>query len=330
MRKLVLWILPLSFLVVVSLTGIIYKFLGSVPDVKGLEKCLTTKQHKVYLCDSSPDFVLLDEISPNIVGAVIMSEDAAFFGHRGFDLSEIKESMKKNLREFRYARGGSTITQQLAKNVFLTNEKSLKRKFVEIVLAHRLEKEFSKKQIITYYLNVVEFGPNLFGVKKASRYYFNKDPINVQPWEAAFLAFLLPSPKRYHQSFAQKELTPFASRMVSRILRKMYKGKKISEEDYLYAREQVPNFFGPGTGSVTSEEEILATEESDEEQFFENDEEVTAEVPADPPPNILEEDAVEEKDVVVVPDEGKTERAIEEVEELELSEESSDVLEEES
>src|SRR5580704_11507185 len=123
-------------LIVIGVAGL---FL-SLPVAKALKGCITTELYHVYLCDTSPHYVPFAEISPNIVGAVIMSEDASFYSHPGVDLEEMKISFQKDLDEHRFARGASTITQQLAKNVFLSKSKSIIRKLEEIYLAFQIEK----------------------------------------------------------------------------------------------------------------------------------------------------------------------------------------------
>jgi monofunctional glycosyltransferase len=237
-----------SLCIVGLLAFVALALLLSLPDPAKIKSCLTAEMHKVYLCDSSPQFTPYEQISPYLIGAVIMSEDASFFSHQGLDYEEIKLSIKKDLSEYRFARGASTITQQLAKNVFLRSEKSVVRKLSEVYLALQIEKFLTKKRILTLYLNVVEFGPGIYGVKPAARHYFKRGPDELTPEQAAFLAFLLPNPKKYRQSFDKKQLTPFANKMIRTILRKMLLGRKISEEEYESALARVPYF--PWDGSV--------------------------------------------------------------------------------
>ncbi len=230
---------------------VIAAFFVTVPDVRTLKGCITTEQHKVHLCEQDANYVPLDQISPNIVGAIIMSEDASFYFHQGLDYKEMKESLIKDINEERFARGASTITQQLAKNVFLTSDKNITRKILEMYLALQIEKIFTKGKILAMYLNVVEFGPNLFGIKQACKYYFNTLPIQITPEQAAFLAFLLPNPSKYRQSYVRKKLTPFAESAVRIILHKMLFGRKIQTEEYQNAIARIPEFpwrVGPPDG----------------------------------------------------------------------------------
>src|ERR1700677_3267692 len=223
-------------LVAMVLTGL---FL-SLPDAKTLKGCVTTELYHVHLCDTDPHYTPLNQISPNIIGAVIMSEDASFYSHPGVDVEEMKLSFQKDWEEKRFARGASTITQQLAKNVFLSKSKSIVRKLEEIYLAFQIEKYYTKSKILADYLNVVEFDENVYGVKDACRHYFNKEPSAVTPEEGAFLAFLLPNPKKYSQSFKRGQLTPFAEKTISTILHKMQLGHKISEDEYASSIARLP------------------------------------------------------------------------------------------
>lgn len=215
----------------------------SLPNVAVLRQCLITTMYKVNLCPESDNYVVLSSISPMLINAVIVAEDGAFYAHRGFDWHELKQSLEANLESKKYARGGSTLTQQLAKNVFLNQEKSLWRKLKEAIIARSLEKEFSKDFILEKYLNVVELGPGVFGAKAASRYYFNKHPKELSVIEAAFLAFLLPNPKLYSASYIQKrELTLFGQQMIRVILKRMRARNMLSPSSYEDALDGLRGF----------------------------------------------------------------------------------------
>lgn len=225
----------------VAIAGLIIFNIPRPNDIKG---CLTTKMYKVRLCPGESGYVRLQNISPHLRNAVIVSEDAAFYGHNGFDFHELRQSFQTNLKEGRFARGGSTITQQLAKNVYLTAEKSLLRKFKEALIAIQLEDILTKDEILEKYLNVVEFGPKVYGIKTAAQYYFSKSPASLSPTESAFLAFLLPNPKKYSVSFQKKEMTPFARKQTREIVTRLYKFKRISELEYQTSIAEVDFLFG--------------------------------------------------------------------------------------
>jgi monofunctional glycosyltransferase len=134
-------------------------------------------------------------ISDHLKKAVLLSEDAAFFSHKGVDLNELKESLKTDWESMSFRRGGSTITMQLAKNLYLDPSKNPLRKAREIVIAWQLEHALSKRRIFEIYLNVVEFGRNIYGAEAAARHYFGKPAAALDPLESATLAALLPSPR---------------------------------------------------------------------------------------------------------------------------------------
>jgi len=140
----------------------------------------------------------LDKISSYLVQAVVVSEDDKFWSHKGFDFEAIKIALEKDIKKKTWRYGGSTITQQLAKNLFLSPSRNPVRKLREIILTWRLERALSKKRILELYLNVVEWGTGIFGAEAASRRYYGKPASELSPQEAARLAVVLPSPRRYN------------------------------------------------------------------------------------------------------------------------------------
>lgn len=134
-------------------------------------------------------------VADHLKKAILISEDASFFGHEGIDLFELKEAIKEAWEEKRLKRGASTITMQLARNLYLSPSKNFLRKFKEIVIAFQLEHTLSKQRIFELYLNVVEWGPNVYGSEAAARYYFDKPASDLDELESATLAALLPSPR---------------------------------------------------------------------------------------------------------------------------------------
>lgn len=136
----------------------------------------------------------LSRISPHLRKAVVVAEDSTFWSHDGFDYSGMREALERNIARGKWAAGGSTITQQLAKNLFFSPEKSLLRKTQEAIIAKRLELWLSKERILELYLNVIEWGENTFGAEAAARRYFGTSAANLTPYQAAQLAAMLPSP----------------------------------------------------------------------------------------------------------------------------------------
>ena len=145
------------------------------------------------------EWVDYNEISPNILKAVISSEDSNFFYHQGFEWDAIKKALHQNIREKKIVSGGSTITQQLSKNLFLTSQKNLLRKLQEAVVTVNIELFLEKKRILEIYLNVIEWGDGIYGVEAASNYYFSLRARNLSKIQAARLAVILPNPKLYQK-----------------------------------------------------------------------------------------------------------------------------------
>ncbi|MBN2720727.1 MAG: transglycosylase domain-containing protein [Proteobacteria bacterium] len=221
-------------------------FYGSLPDVGFLSKQNASLEISVpdwrgrlesfTVGPANPYWTPLSEIPRYLKDAVLAGEDFSFYGHKGIDWFEVKESLKKNLKTRRFARGASTITQQLAKNLFLSREKTLARKFREILLAWKLEKALKKDRILELYLNIVELGDSIYGIGKGSRFHFNKEPADLSLREATILAAMLPGPKVYDPA-------RYPDRVMNRsdhLLGIMLKGRMIREAEYLEALSEFP------------------------------------------------------------------------------------------
>lgn len=137
-------------------------------------------------------------ISPRLQTAVVLWEDPAFFHHSGLSYREIVRAALIDLRSASYQRGASTITQQVARNLFLSSEKTLSRKFREAILARRIERALSKEDILTVYLNIAQWGEDIVGAEAASRRYFSKPASDLTWAEAALLAGILPNPRQWN------------------------------------------------------------------------------------------------------------------------------------
>ena len=173
--------------------------------------------------------------------AVIVAEDANFYRHEGIDVKAIKSAIKYDLEKKRFARGASTITQQTAKNLFLSREKSVTRKIEEIYLAKRMEQELTKGRILELYLNLVELGPMVYGIGHGARYYFDKPAGSLTPRECAFLAAMLPGPQKVYNPYRHLDRVLKRSDMVLRLLRD--KGV-LTEAEYRQALAETPNIGG--------------------------------------------------------------------------------------
>jgi len=146
----------------------------------------------------SPDWVPYEAISPFMETAVQVCEDGHFQTHHGFDFEAIQNSIRDNLNKGRFVRGASTISMQLAKNLYLGKEKTLGRKLQEAVLTQLLEQELSKRELLELYLNVIEYAPGVYGIGPAAHYYFAKRPSDLSLGQALYIASILPNPERQH------------------------------------------------------------------------------------------------------------------------------------
>lgn len=180
-------------------------------------------------------------IPPEMKWAVILAEDSNFYRHEGFDVKAIKNAIRYDLEKKSLKRGASTITQQTAKNLFLSREKTVTRKLKEIYLAWRMEQELSKGRIIELYLNVVELGPMVYGIGNGAHYYFGKPASALTPRESAFLAAMLPGPRLAYNPYKNLGKVLRRSDMILRLLRQ--KGV-LSEDEYRAALAQQPNIAG--------------------------------------------------------------------------------------
>lgn len=142
-------------------------------------------------------YVPLEEISPTFVRAVIAVEDGGFYRHAGIDWRALRNAWERNTKSGRVRFGGSTITMQLAKNLYLSNDRSYLRKAKEAVITFRLEKHLSKKRILEIYLNIIELGEGIFGVEAASQHYFKKPARRMTRDEAIRLAAIISSPRKH-------------------------------------------------------------------------------------------------------------------------------------
>lgn len=147
--------------------------------------------------DIARRWVSLSRISKLLQQAVILAEDDQFFEHQGIDVEALKRAARINWKKRTYKRGASTITMQLARNLYLSPEKTLFRKGRELLIAFKLERELSKTRILELYLNVVEWGDGIYGAEAAARHYFHMSAADLDRHQAAFLAAILPRPKFY-------------------------------------------------------------------------------------------------------------------------------------
>jgi monofunctional biosynthetic peptidoglycan transglycosylase len=244
MKKIILY-LSLVVLIYLVYIGISLALLPPVADLAD-RKYSTTIQVKDWQGDYHP-FVVgpknrywtpSSRIPAEMKWAVILAEDANFYKHEGFDVKAIKNAIKYDLEKKSLKRGASTITQQAAKNLFLSREKTITRKLKEIYLAYRMEQELTKGRIIEFYLNVVELGPMVYGIGHGAQYYFGKPVSALTPRECAFLAAMLPGPRIAYNPYKNLGKVLKRSDMILRLLRK---NGVLGEAEYQTALAQSPN-----------------------------------------------------------------------------------------
>ncbi|MBZ5554299.1 MAG: monofunctional biosynthetic peptidoglycan transglycosylase [Acidobacteriia bacterium] len=237
--------LPPKRTVALAVLVVITAYLGveyfSLPDVTFLRKTIPAETALMRQRDEEFEashhrkapshfqvIVPYQAISNSMKTAVLIGEDDAFFQHEGFDYQRIKEALTVDWEQKRFARGASTVTQQLAKNLFLSTSKNPVRKLKEAVLAYRLERDLGKRRIFEIYLNVIEWGQNVYGAEAASRYYLGKSAAQLTLNEAVLLAAIIPNPLRMNPLISLKR----SQLRRSIILDRMYRYHHISEEEY--------------------------------------------------------------------------------------------------
>ena len=193
-------------LISLLLLSIAYYFI--FPDVSKLKKENPKKtsfmeyreeewQKKGKRIEIKQTWIPFSRISPYLVKAVLIAEDDKFWKHEGFDFEAIEKAVEKDIKQKKFKFGGSTISQQLAKNLYLSPSKNPARKIKEAILTWRIEKTLSKKRILELYLNMAEWGEGIFGIGAASFHYYGKSASELSPEEAARLASVLPNPRKY-------------------------------------------------------------------------------------------------------------------------------------
>ncbi|MGB9715639.1 MAG: monofunctional biosynthetic peptidoglycan transglycosylase [Thermodesulfovibrionales bacterium] len=165
-------------------------------------------------------WIPLNRISPYLIKAVLIGEDDKFWRHEGFDYEALKKAIEKDIKAKKFKFGGSTISQQLAKNLYLSPSKNPIRKLREAIITWRLEKVLSKKRILELYLNIAEWGDGIFGIESAARHYYGKSASELNPVESARLAAILPNPIRFNPLGESRFVTKRADLIYSIMVRR--------------------------------------------------------------------------------------------------------------
>lgn len=231
------------------------------------------EQRPVVVGPSNPNFTPLHSISPYLRKAVLTSEDPSFYSHKGFINEAFKQSIIKNIKTKKFARGASTISMQLVKNVFLTREKTLSRKLEEILLVYILENNriVGKERMLEVYFNVIEWGPNVYGIGEAARYYFQKHPAELSLDEALFLASIVPRPKSFMWQFnEQGNLKSHAVRHNNYIKKLMLRRGLLIPEDTI-AQSGFVYVSGPARSRIRIKEQLPEETDTIEIEFEEFD-----------------------------------------------------------
>ncbi len=227
-----------GLILIASWSAFVWVFVSSLPDVRPLKSprynmTLTVRNAKgrkipFTVGPRNPSWAPLAQIPPALQWGVIVAEDDTFYEHNGFNFAAMRDALWDDIKERRFVRGGSTITQQLAKNLYLSREKSLSRKFKEAIITCKLERHLSKKRILELYLNAIEWSPGVHGVGEASRHYFRKSPEDLDFFESILLAAIIPSPRLYNPlRYPDRALDRY--RIVVWL---MYRSKLITLEQY--------------------------------------------------------------------------------------------------
>ena len=204
-------------------------------------------QRPVLVGTANVNYTPLDQISPYLQKCVLTTEDPSFFSHHGFINEAFKQSIAKNIRTRKFARGASTISMQLIKNVFLTREKTLSRKLEEILLVYILENNriVSKERMLEVYFNIIEWGPNVYGIGEAAQFYFQKTPADLTFNECLYLARIIPSPKKFMYQFNDEgNLRESAVKQVSFLTDLMIRRGLLTIDDTIF-KSQATILTGP-------------------------------------------------------------------------------------
>ena len=208
----------LAFMLLVVVFHILVAGLLLIWKTQPINNSMFMLTHRLTGGEVTQEWVEYDQIAKSAKQAAIVSEDSTFSQHNGFDIKGIKEAQKKNEASGKTTAGGSTITQQLAKNLFLTAHRSYIRKGEEAIITVMIETLWDKQRILTAYLNVAEFGDGIYGIEAAAHHYFNKTAANLNRDESALLISMLTNPKYYENNQGDRRL-----RNKQRIIKKRMK-----------------------------------------------------------------------------------------------------------
>ncbi|MBN1947513.1 MAG: penicillin-binding protein [Bradymonadales bacterium] len=215
------------------------------------------QMRSIIIGKNNPHWATLDQISPIMVQSILNTEDQSFFTNDGFNWTQMRSVIAHFLAGQEFGRGASTISMQTAKNIFLSRERQLSRKFAEMFLTYWMSRLIPKGRILELYLNVIEFGPGINGVSEASTYYFGERPSDLSLGESTFLVSIVPNPRLYHYFYEQGAISDRWWQHMQRYMRRLLQRGVITQEEYDRAIRRRPQFYIRGEGSPTLRPEPL-------------------------------------------------------------------------
>jgi membrane peptidoglycan carboxypeptidase len=225
---------------------------------------------QILVGEENPDYRTLAEIPEHLKQAIMTSEDGAFYYHNGFVPDAIRYSIVTNIKEKRFARGGSTISMQLVKNIYLNRSKNITRKLEEMLITWLIESRnmVPKDRMLEVYLNIIETGPGIYGVNEAARFYFNKDVSKLTLAESIYIASIVPRPKLFKYSFDKEgNLREYLASYYTLVSGKMLNRGWITQEDHDDLRPEIA-LKGPARGYIITDSILPADEITRERKGF--------------------------------------------------------------
>lgn len=222
---------------IISILALLFAFIPPVWRLNGGSTEVTQWQRKkgevkAEVGPAKPGWISVNKVSKHLLYAIIASEDAKFYQHHGLDFEEIWRSLQVNIRKKKYVRGGSTISQQVVKMAFLNRNKNIIRKIREALGALLSEEILTKTEIIEWYINLTEFGDGIYGIKSASKHYFQTKPELLTIQQATHLALVIPSPNGWSVGLRNRDLTDFGHKRFKTIITKMLKSNYITKDQW--------------------------------------------------------------------------------------------------
>jgi penicillin-binding protein 1A len=247
MRKIVKWFLIFFIWIAIFSTLAFFYYIRDLPTLTEMEKIndiqmvrinYSNQENIAIFNQNSGSEISFYELPTNLINAIIATEDRRFFDHHGFDIFAVIRAAIANHQAGHIVQGGSTITQQLAKMLFLDSKKNIKRKIQELLLAIQLERKFSKEQLLTFYLNKAYFGSGNYGVGNAAKFYFSKDVSQLNLKESAILAGILKAPSK----FSPKNNLKLSHQRADQVIQNMFDAGFMDEKN-IYQLDEEINFF---------------------------------------------------------------------------------------